>query len=76
MAQLLDIVAEVLSEHVVSLADEIAELEYEKSSHFGLMPLSGPPSGLRMADNSVAQATHSLDEWSCGRDGLIQLRHR
>jgi hypothetical protein len=30
LAQLLDNVAEVLSEHVVTLADEIAELEYEE----------------------------------------------
>ncbi|TAX99811.1 hypothetical protein ELH75_01245 [Rhizobium leguminosarum] len=30
LAQLLDNVAEVLSEHVVTLADEIAELEYEQ----------------------------------------------
>ncbi|MBY3473381.1 hypothetical protein HFN78_20965 [Rhizobium laguerreae] len=29
LAQLLDNVAEVLSEHVVALADEIADLEYE-----------------------------------------------
>ncbi|MBY5533063.1 hypothetical protein HFO58_07750 [Rhizobium leguminosarum] len=29
LAQLLDNVAEVLSEHLVTLADEIAELEYE-----------------------------------------------
>ncbi|MBY5363541.1 hypothetical protein HFO97_27045 [Rhizobium leguminosarum] len=29
LAQLLDNVAEVLSEHVVTLADDIAELEYE-----------------------------------------------
>ncbi|MGO6879497.1 hypothetical protein ACC734_16775 [Rhizobium ruizarguesonis] len=30
LAQLLDNVAEVLSEHVVTLTDEIAELEYEE----------------------------------------------
>ncbi|MGO8269244.1 hypothetical protein ACC862_24080 [Rhizobium ruizarguesonis] len=30
LAQLLDNVAEVLSEHAVTLADEIAELEYEE----------------------------------------------
>ncbi|MBB4250833.1 hypothetical protein [Rhizobium sp. BK008] len=30
LAQLLDNVAEVLSEHVVALTDEIAELEYEE----------------------------------------------
>jgi len=30
LAQLLDNVTEVLSEHVVTLADEIAELEYEE----------------------------------------------
>jgi hypothetical protein len=30
LAQLLDNVAEVLSEHAVNLADEIAELEYEE----------------------------------------------
>jgi hypothetical protein len=30
LAQLLDNVAEVLSEHVVALRDEIAELEYEE----------------------------------------------
>lgn len=30
LAQLLDNVAAVLSEHVVTLADEIAELEYEE----------------------------------------------
>ncbi|MBY3086044.1 hypothetical protein HFO70_18710 [Rhizobium laguerreae] len=29
LAQLLDNVAEVLSEHAIALADEIAELEYE-----------------------------------------------
>lgn len=30
LAQLLDNVAEVLSEHAIALADEIAELEYEE----------------------------------------------
>lgn len=30
LAQLLDNVADVLSEHVVALTDEIAELEYEE----------------------------------------------
>ncbi|MBB3917368.1 hypothetical protein [Rhizobium fabae] len=30
LAQLLDNVAEVLSEHVVALTDEISELEYEE----------------------------------------------